>query len=57
MTKFTIEELKRGGKEVLVVLADGAPRGSIEMANYEEKVAWTKALDTVNSILNGSLQK
>lgn len=48
---FWAEEVLRGGKEVLIVMFGAEPRGSIELASYEEKVAWQIALKDVNSIL------
>lgn len=51
---FWFEEVRRGGKEVLVVMHGAFPRGSIEVANYEEKVAWQKAVKVVNSTLQKS---
>lgn len=35
---------------VLVVMKGVFPRGSIEVDEYEEKVRWKKALETVNTI-------
>lgn len=37
-----VEEVGRGGKQVLIVMKGAFPRGSIEMDTYEEKVAWIK---------------
>lgn len=50
-TDFWFEEVKRGSQELLVVMFGADSRGSIELENYEEKVAWTQALEIVNLIL------
>lgn len=48
---FWFEEVQRGSQEVLVVMFGADSRGSIEVLNYEEKAAWTAALEIVNSTL------
>lgn len=54
---FWFEEVIRGTKEVLIVMHGAEPRGSIELASYEEKAAWQRALKDVNSTLEKSSEK
>lgn len=49
-TGFWFDEVIRGSKEVLIVMFGAEPRGYIELASYEEKVAWLTVLKDVNSI-------
>jgi len=54
---FWVEEVMRGNKEVLIIMFGAEPRGSIEIASYEEKVAWQEAIASVNLTLQKSSQK
>jgi len=45
------EEYQRGNKELLIIHKGADPRGSIEVDTYEEKAAWLKILDQLNSML------
>lgn len=51
---FWIDEVRRGNTEMLVIMFGAEPRGTIDVATYEEKVAWTKAVEVVNSMLQQS---
>ena len=53
---FWFEEITRGSRTVLIVMIGSVARGTIEVENYEEKAAWTKALTTVNEVLNSMLE-
>lgn len=54
---FWFEEVKRGSQETLIVMFGADSRGAIDVANYEEKAAWTKALEIVNSTLQKLLRE
>jgi hypothetical protein len=45
------EEHQRGSKEILIIHKGAEPKGSVEVDNYEEKVAWTNAIKTISDIL------
>lgn len=48
---FWFEEVLRGSQVTLIVMFGADSRGSIEVMNYEEKAAWTAALEVVSSTL------
>ena len=48
------EENQRGTKELLIIHRGIEPKGSVEIDTYEEKVAWLKAMELLNSILSES---
>lgn len=45
------EEHQRGNKEILIIHKGGEPKGSVEVDNYEEKVAWVKAITAISDTL------
>lgn len=48
---FWFDFHKRGGRDLLVIMKGSDAKGSFEVDTYQEKVAWMKALEVVNSTL------
>ena len=52
--KFWIEELTRGTQEHILISHGRQALGTILVRSYEEKVAWMKAVEHLNLILEKS---
>lgn len=48
---FWFDFHKRGDRDLLVIMKGSEAKGSFEVDTYQEKVAWMRVVEVVNSML------